>query len=310
MKFSIGSDPEFILIDENYRPKSSIGILQSKTSSFNKIYYDNVLAEVQVKPSFKKECFVKNIKHSLNELSNKIKPFRISTSSFCNFPIAELEHKDSFKFGCESEYCAYELERIQKNNIKKLFKESNMRFAGGHIHIGTEIKGQENQIMLVRMLDLFLGLPLILIDNSKGCEERRFYFGNFGRYRKKKYGIEYRTPSNFWIFNQETIGLVYDIIDFVIKFCQKQKHFDFWEVDYDKLNSDDFWNHGGDPSQCHKCFGYNINSLREIRNKKQLKENFKLIEILENHMPIDILEKIKGIEKKELLGTTFHMNRF
>jgi len=118
MKFSIGSDPEFILIDENYRPKSSIGILQSKTSSFNKIYYDNVLAEVQVKPSFKKECFVKNIKHSLNELSNKIKPFRISTSSFCNFPIAELEHKDSFKFGCESEYCAYELERIQKNNIK------------------------------------------------------------------------------------------------------------------------------------------------------------------------------------------------
>lgn len=299
MNFSIGSDPEFILLDENSNPKSSIGILENKNSLFsikNKIYYDNVLAETNIEPSFSKSDFIKNVRLSLKNLINLIKPFKISNSSFDKFPTCELGHKDSFEFGCESEHCAYSLERIDLEN----FKKSTSRFAGGHIHIGTNINGQENKIMLIRMLDLFLGIPLILIDNSKNCKERRFYFGKFGRYRKTSYGVEYRTPSNLWLLSPDTVDLVYDIVKFVVDFVEEKKHFNFWKINYDKLNSNEFWNNGGDPAECHECFGYDLNHLRNSFDKKILLSSHELVDIINSHLPDDVLNKINNLLDKKI----------
>ncbi len=295
MNFSIGTDPEIILTDIDYTPKSSIGILKHKNKAVqggeNKIYYDNVLAEVNTTPSFPKEEFLKNIKYSLNSLVKLIKPLKISKDSFAVFPSSELNHKDAFEFGCEREYCAYDLDAHQMS-----FMLGNARFAGGHVHIGIDIKNQEEQVMLVRMLDLFLGLSLISIDDSKNCCKRRSYFGKFGRYRKTSYGIEYRTPSNFWLFYQSSIELVYDIVEFVIDFVKKEKHFNFWKIDYDKLNSDEFWNNGGDPSTCHDCFGYDANFLKKITKKEELELNSDIIQIINLNMPKKILRKIEEIK--------------
>jgi hypothetical protein len=35
-------------------------------------------------------------------------------------------------------------------------------------------------------------------------------YGNAGAHRPKKYGVEYRTLSNFWIFDPKLIGWVWD----------------------------------------------------------------------------------------------------
>jgi len=37
-------------------------------------------------------------------------------------------------------------------------------------------------------------------------------------------------------------------------------------VDREKLESDDFWNAGGDPAKCHRCHGYDINLMRRMFN--------------------------------------------
>jgi hypothetical protein len=56
-------------------------------------------------------------------------------------------------------------------------------------------------------LDLFLGVPSVLMDDG---EERKQMYGKAGAYRPKKYGAEYRTLSNFWIFDKKLIGWVWD----------------------------------------------------------------------------------------------------
>ena len=45
------------------------------------------------------------------------------------------------------------------------------------------------------MADLYIMLPALRHDSSN---ERRELYGQAGRFRPKPYGIEYRTPSNFW----------------------------------------------------------------------------------------------------------------
>jgi hypothetical protein len=301
MNFSIGSDPEFILINNQNEFKSAIGIINATRNkrlkiNKNEFYYDNVLAECTVKPSYSKEEFYKNINESIEILEEIIKPYNLSKLSSAYFSSEELIHPDARKSGCAVEYCAYSLETISSRKINKILKNSKLRTAGGHVHLGTELgKSHDSCVMLVRMLDLFLGFPFLFLDSSKTSVERRNLFGSAGRYRQPKHGVEYRTLGNFWLFEKELIELVYDICEFVIKFTAEKGYENFWKVDYEKLNSDDFWNNNGDPSSCHICYGYDANKFRNlfVMNKEELLINSKEIkEIVDYYLPKNIKNKI------------------
>jgi len=56
-------------------------------------------------------------------------------------------------------------------------------------------------------MDLFLGVPSVLIDDGK---ERKKLYGKAGAYRYKPYGVEYRTLSNFWVFEPGLIDWVWN----------------------------------------------------------------------------------------------------
>jgi len=56
-------------------------------------------------------------------------------------------------------------------------------------------------------MDVYVGLKCVALDNQP---IRRTKYGHAGRYRPTDYGIEWRTLSNFWIFDAHTttqIGL-------------------------------------------------------------------------------------------------------
>src|SRR5690606_20951516 len=76
----------------------------------------------------------------------------------------------------------------------------------GHVHVGYDNQEAINPIQLVRALDLFLGIPSVLLDNDT---RRRQLYGKAGCFRKKPYGVEYRTLSNFWIHSEDLIKFVY-----------------------------------------------------------------------------------------------------
>lgn len=308
MNFQIGSDPEFILSDNNNNIKSAINVIKKGKEKKIKInnssfFYDNVLAECTIVPAKNLQEFIINIKNSLKILSEIIKPYHLSNLSSATFEEKEMKHKDSRISGCAVEYCAYSLSSIDPKKNKIFFKKSNFRTAGGHVHLGTDLgKDDISSVMLVRMLDLFLGTTCIILENSPDHFERRKIYGQLGRYRQPKHGIEYRTPSNFWLFSPCLVELVYDICEFCIHFVEEKKYKLFWNVDIDKLNSDDFWNKGGDPADCHNCFGYDVSllkNLHQLKNEKAIENIIPIKKIVDQYMPINIKKSIEKVKNKK-----------
>ena len=308
MDFHIGTDPEFILIDQKNNLKSAIDVIRHgrhKKIKINKslFFYDNVLAECSIEPSKDPKQFEENIRESLKTLSKIISPLRISDLCSGHFLNSEMTHTDARLSGCSVEYCAYSLETIDSNKIKKFFKNSNFRTAGGHVHLGTNLgKDDINSVMLVRMLDLFLGTTCLFLENSNHHFERRKIYGQLGRYRQPAHGIEYRTPSNFWLMSPVLVKLICEICEFCIKFVEQKKYELFWKVDLEKLDSDDFWNNDGDPSTCHICFGYDVELLQDLSNldKNNLMKKIKPIQkITDCYLPNNIKSYIKSILNKK-----------
>lgn len=78
-----------------------------------------------------------------------------------------------------------------------------LRTAAGHIHAGwtKDAELTDSQHILtcrdfVKQLDWYIGAWTVLKDPDV---TRRSLYGKAGACRFKPYGVEYRTPSNFWI---------------------------------------------------------------------------------------------------------------
>lgn len=72
---------------------------------------------------------------------------------------------------------------------------------GGHIHFS----GVPFSSRFVRVLDNYLGLPLMLVEDQSTAVERRQRYGFYGDVRHKDYGgFEYRTPASFIVSPEVT----------------------------------------------------------------------------------------------------------
>lgn len=286
MEFTFGSDPEFILVDKKGKLKSAIDVVPgSKENKFEKdgnfFFYDNVLAECTVKPASGPEEAVENLGACLRSMAEIVAPFKITNISSGDYEDAEMKHEEARKAGCAVEMCAYSMRTIPPGKIKKLFKNENFRTAGGHVHLGTSVgSDHEKSVMLVRMLDLFLGVPSLIMDDSQMTVERRRIYGKPGRYRQPKHGVEYRTPGNFWISSPKLTRLFFEICHEVVRLTEECVYQDFWEVDRERLDSDDFWNECGDPTKCHECHGYDVKSLRDAFGMERSKMKSKIEPIM------------------------------
>lgn len=85
---------------------------------------------------------------------------------------------------------------INRKNVE--WRAGSMPFRpysiGGHIHFS----GVPFSSHFVRVLDNYVGLPLMLVEDQKTAVERRKRYGFYGDVRHKDYGgFEYRTPASF-----------------------------------------------------------------------------------------------------------------
>src|ERR1039457_5005208 len=134
----LGSDPEFMLTDpHDGHLKSAIGVVHgTKTEKVDlggghKLFYDNVLAEVNIVPGNTAEAISANIYSCLHSLARAVYPYRLKLQASATYPTKECQHPDAKVFGCEPEFCAYEL-----NIVQAPLCETTFRSAGGHIHMG------------------------------------------------------------------------------------------------------------------------------------------------------------------------------
>jgi hypothetical protein len=213
MNLMLGCDPEFFLADVNGQLKSAIDKVGGTKAhpmplplgpGFA-VQEDNVTVEFNIPPAQAKQEFVDSIKATLSFLSDTLSesygltPIKLSAVSF---PSDQLLDPRAQEFGCEPDFNAWTMMK----NPRPSAEDKNLRSCGGHIHIGYDKKLVVPE-RIIRNMDLFLGIPSVLMDNG---ELRKQLYGKAGAYREKVYGVEYRTLSNYWIFDEELIGWAWD----------------------------------------------------------------------------------------------------
>lgn len=203
----IGADIEVFLQDRDTREIVSAEgwIKGSKHEPFqfdpsNKYYavsLDNVASEFCIPPvplgdPNAKEAFVKHIARCLEYINQTI------PETFCTVALPSailddrwLQTENAKLFGCEPDYNVW----LRDINPKPCATNSNLRSAGGHIHVGYDNPEMEVTEQIIKCMDLFVGVPSVLQEPDN---ERKLLYGKAGAFRFKSYGGEYRTISNYY----------------------------------------------------------------------------------------------------------------
>jgi hypothetical protein len=216
IKLNLAADPEAFAKTESGIITSVAGLLGcSKEHKLDlngiRIQEDNVLIEFDNDPYDEFKGFSDSIARGIAECEAILNPLGMSIAPGVSshiFTEAELKSFDpsAFIFGCTPDFNAF----TGMRNPKPASADAGLRTAGGHIHFGFKHLGfnptTDGKIMGV-MCDYALGLTSLLLD---GDDRRRELYGKAGSVRFKPYGIEYRTLSNFWIFDKETRQWAWD----------------------------------------------------------------------------------------------------
>lgn len=203
----LGADPEVFLMDQTGKHFSAIGLIgadkwnplqiKDMPKGFT-LQEDNVSLEYGIPPAASEDEFVLHILSVMEKSKEWTKGLSFSKLSCTIFDADQMKHPMAHVFGCEPDYDAW----TGKENMTPQPPHEFMRSAGGHVHVETK----QTPDYVARMMDLYLGVPSVLMDN--GTDRRKMY-GKRGSFRPKPYGLEYRVLSNFWIFDEKYIRWVW-----------------------------------------------------------------------------------------------------
>jgi hypothetical protein len=206
----LGCDPEVFCNNGNvivpvcgYIPGTKLSPLPVSKGALQE---DNVAAEFNIEPATTKEEWINNIFDVMGELSAHLSKhgigYTIKASHYFERAALEEAGQKAFVFGCDPDLNAW----TGKVQIAK--SKGNLRTCGGHVHIEG---GNDNT---VRWMDVYVGLPSLLIDKDK---DRRKMYGKPGSFRFKPYGVEYRAVSNFWLQSNELMGWIWDSAELALE---------------------------------------------------------------------------------------------
>ena len=227
--FSFGSDPEFCLINNEKKLISAIELVPgNKKNKYelkgNYFYNDNVLAECNVKPGYSKEETIENFREIIQDYHQIIGDNKLFCIASVEYPEDQLVHPEAKEIGCDPETCCYDL--CDHHPDRDLFQKTNVRTSGGHIHVGHQmlsVPSAINRYRFIRMMDLFVGIPSVFLDQDPTSSNRRSIYGEPGRFRKQKHGAEYRSLSNFWLVHPDLTGIIYDLTEIAVNMVEARR---------------------------------------------------------------------------------------
>jgi len=235
---TIGCDPEMFLRDTKTGLfVSGIGLIGGSkehplpiTKDGHCIQEDNVSVEFNIPPSKNADELVKHIQFVKDYISDTIakpKGLELAVVPSALFSNDQLDNEKAQTFGCDPDFNAW---TMCTNDVNRENVDPALRVAGGHIHVGYENPTDDISMELIKAMDLFLAVPAVLVDTDK---RRRQLYGKAGAFRFKKFGVEHRTLSNFWIENPQLIRWVYNNLLAAVEFVN---------TGYSILNPDDIVN--------------------------------------------------------------------
>lgn len=225
---TIGADPELFLINSKTgEVVSSIGIIPGEKGNAYRsddmpegygLEIDNILAEFNIPPVMSKESFVDAITYMKNYIKKFIKAKNPNLDILCKASMMvnedQLQSPEAKLFGCSVDYNAY----TEEPNPKPQGERTNLRSAGFHIHIGYDDCNVDTSLLLIKYLDMYLGVPSVLKDDDT---KRRSLYGKAGCFRLTPYGLEYRVLSSYFLSTKITLAWVWNGISKAIKAYHK-----------------------------------------------------------------------------------------
>ncbi|AUR99150.1 COOH-NH2 ligase-type 2 [Vibrio phage 1.262.O._10N.286.51.A9] len=214
-KVTLGSDPEIFITKDDGTPWGGLqtGITGTKenpqNTDYGAIQVDGMALEYNTVPTDSVEFWGhyhdKALEH-INTCAKSIgcKHSKASLLYFDKYMDSVSTTEDETIFGCSPDHNA---DTMKENLMPDNDGSIKFRTTGGHVHIGLSkwsdlSSGVEHQLAqkVIYVCDLLLGVPSIKADKN-GLPRRKLY-GSAGAYRIKPYGVEYRTLSNFWVFDK------------------------------------------------------------------------------------------------------------
>lgn len=210
---TIGADPELFLFSQSLnKPVTAIGLIKGTKEKPNPItkdgHYtqlDGVAMEFNIPPCFTSKGFVDNIsfvREYLDETIAKPNGLELFKGASTRFDKDQLKTPECWEIGCSSDINAWSLNM----NLPEPYQDT-LRAVGGHVAVGYKDPQESTSIELIKAMDLFLTIPAILLDKDV---ERRKLYGKAGAMRFKPFGVEHRSLSNFWIFEDRFIEWVFN----------------------------------------------------------------------------------------------------
>ena len=205
---TIGCDPEFLLRENGILRASQRRCPGTKKRphalSVGMVHRDNVAVEIGVNPASTADELVFNIRKTMEEVRELIGlQYELCIESSALFPEEELNSSEAMRFGCEGDFDAW---CIEQNFTPSAHAAQGLRSAGGHVHIGYPSPTTEENLIVGRAADIFIGLRSVQYDKDV---LRRKLYGRASSIRHKPYGVEYRSPSNWWLATDEYIRLIF-----------------------------------------------------------------------------------------------------
>lgn len=216
----LGSDPEFFLFSQKENKFiSAIGTNNGTkdnpepiTDQGHFIQVDGSSIEFNIPPVNNSDNWIKELSFVTGYIKDTIatpKGLIISNAATAMFTDDQLDCPEAWEIGCCPDITCWTME---VNHPQGYY--SNLRASGGHISVGYDKSNEKTSLELIRAMDLYLGVPSILLDKDT---LRRELYGKAGAFRFKEWGLEYRTLSNFWLFNKELMKWAFDN---TIKACE------------------------------------------------------------------------------------------
>lgn len=244
-KITIGADPELFIINASTQDVvSSIGLIPGvKNDAFIPKGYrkgfgietDNILAEFNIPPAKTEDEFVNNInvmKQWINDFVKSKDPnltIQCIASRYVNED--QLQSDEAKLFGCDPDFNAY----TEDVNPKPEGASTNLRSAGFHVHVGYSNTSVEESLSIVKWMDVFLGVPSVIIDPDT---ERRKLYGKAGCFRLQPWGVEYRVLSSYMMNNDILIRYVYKQTMAAVSH-RNQKHSDLFDIAKNIIDTND-----------------------------------------------------------------------
>ncbi len=246
---NFGTDPEVFIVDEHLSCVPPASLREDHGFEFIdeitlvqeddwKIIEDGAATEINVLPSNDLDTLYDRISRALDgakKFASDTFGLGIKVSPTVQFDTAKFwegrgeEFRTCVMFGCDPDLDIYSGEyspEIAADEVPE-------RFGGGHIHMQAPVDDNElfenTYYYTTRMLDIIVGNTSVAINRDDVMVEEEIkrlqFYGQPGKIRLQNYadgvkGIEYRTPSNFWIRDKNSANLLLTLMNSVFNLTQ------------------------------------------------------------------------------------------